>query len=295
HKIKDEEMEGVDLSSWHVALNGAEPISLSTMEDFGKRFSKWGFKPTAMTAVYGLSEASLAVTFSELKSPPEIRNRPGTEDHPIVGVGRPLPGFEVEVRNDQGERLPELQEGQIWIKGPSLMKEYLDDPVATAAVMAEGWLNTGDLGFIAEQKLYVVGRSKEVLIFRGRNIAPHEVESALDDVEGVRRGCVAAVGIRPENSHSDELVLLVERGTEQTDETGLIEACNKAVLEKTGLRCHQVAILEPGTLPRTSSGKIRRVDAGKRFEAGTLAAAPEPGILGIAGAVVRSTLVMPRS
>ena len=295
HKVKDEEMEGVDLSSWHVALNGAEPISISTMDAFGQRFSRWGFKPTAMTPVYGLSEASLAVTFSGLKSAPEIRNRPGSVDKPIVSVGQALPGFEIDVRGEQGQSLPELEEGNIWIKGPSLMREYLDDPVATDTALVEGWLDTGDLGFIAEQKLYVVGRSKEVLIFRGRNIAPHEVESALDGLPGVRRGCVAAVGIRPESAHSDELVVLVERGADLAEEPSLIEACTAAILEKTGLRCHQVAVLEPGTLPRTSSGKIRRIEAGQRFESGSLMAAPEPGIFGIASAVVRSTIVMPRS
>jgi len=295
HKIKDKDMQGVDLSSWHVALNGAEPISLSTMEAFSSRFSQWGFKKTAITPVYGLSEASLAVTFSGLKTPATTRNRPGTSDRPIVSVGHPLPGFQVEIRNGEGQDLPDLQEGKVWIKGPSLMKEYLDDPEATNAVLVDGWLDTGDLGFMAENELYVVGRSKEVLIIRGRNIAPHEVENALEGLAGVRRGCVAAVGVRPEGSHSDELVLLVEQGADSVDEAALVDACSKAVLEKAGIRCHQVALLAPGTLPRTSSGKIRRVAAGQRFEAGTLTAAPEPGLIGIAGALVRSTLVMPRS
>jgi acyl-CoA synthetase (AMP-forming)/AMP-acid ligase II len=294
HKIKDSDLTGVDLSSWQVALNGAESISAETLVAFSDRFSKWGFNPKALTPVYGLSEAALAVTFSSLKEKWKQRAHP-TENRSIMSLGPPLPGFQLEIRSQDEGVLPHGQVGRVWIQGPSLMREYLQNPEATETVLQDGWLDTGDLGFVEEGELHVVGRAKEVLILRGRNTPPEAVESAVAEIAGVRRGCVAAVCHRPPGGHTDELVLLVEQAKEfDLDPAQLAKNCREAVVASTGLLCWKVEILEPGTLPRTSSGKIRRIEAGQRFAGGTLKAAPEPGPLGLATAIVRSGWAMPK-
>jgi acyl-CoA synthetase (AMP-forming)/AMP-acid ligase II len=294
HKIKDSDLTGVDLSSWQVALNGAESISAETLVAFSDRFSKWGFNPKALTPVYGLSEAALAVTFSSLKEKWKQRAHP-TENRSIMSLGPPLPGFQLEIRSQDEGVLPHGQVGRVWIQGPSLMREYLQNPEATETVLQDGWLDTGDLGFVEEGELHVVGRAKEVLILRGRNTPPEAVESAVAEIAGVRRGCVAAVCHRPPGGHTDELVLLVEQAKEfDLDPAQLAKNCREAVVASTGLLCWKVEILEPGTLPRTSSGKIRRIEAGQRFAGGTLKAALEPGPLGLATAIVRSGWAMPK-
>ena len=294
HKVRDSDMEGVDLSSWKVALNGAESVSGETLGAFSDRFSRWGFDRMALTPVYGLSEAALAVTFSPLKEIWKQRAHPA-KGRPIMSLGPPLPGFTVDIRSPEGDSLPEAQVGHVWIQGPSLMREYLQNPEATQKVLQDGWLDTGDLGFLQEGDLHVVGRAKEVLILRGRNTPPEAVESAVTELSGVRRGCVAAVCHRPPGAHTDELVLLVEQAKERSlAPDQLARDCREAVVAATGLLCWKVEVLEPGTLPRTSSGKIRRIEAEERFASGSLRAATEPGPLGLAAALVRSSLAMPR-
>ena len=288
-KIRDEEMEGVDLSSWRVALNGAETVSPQVMREFIERFSAWGLRRETLSPVYGLSEAALAVTFSaldrEFVSLRVASDRLGAGDiveedatgTEIASVGRPLPGFDVELRREDGSLCDEREVGRIWVRGPSLMEGYLDRPEDTAAVLSDGWLDTGDLGFLAAGELFLAGRDKDLVIVRGRNYAPDHLEQAVDRVPGVRRGCVAAVSTPLEavgnGSHETEHVLLfVERDlAATTDELEtLAQRCRAEMIAATGLDPDRVVLLEPGTLPRTSSGKIRRGEALRRHLAGEL-------------------------
>ncbi|HVF58972.1 MAG TPA: fatty acyl-AMP ligase [Thermoanaerobaculia bacterium] len=301
-RIRDAEMEGVDLSSWRLALNGAEPVAPPVLRAFAERFARWGFRPEALTPVYGLSEAALAVTFSALDRPYASR-RLGREalaregravDDPegleIVSVGRPVPGFRLSVRDKTGRDLPERQVGRIWIAGESLMDGYLDDPAATAAVLRDGWLDTGDLGFLADGELYLTGRAKDVILLRGRNYAPEPIEHALEGVPGARPGCAVAVSWLPEGGTGEVLGLLVERRRGATAEelAALPEACRAAVLHSTGLAADEVVVLPPGTLPRTSSGKLRRGEALRLHLAGELAPPAPVTPLRLATAVARS-------
>ncbi|HEX6863871.1 MAG TPA: AMP-binding protein, partial [Thermoanaerobaculia bacterium] len=204
-RISDAEMEGVDLSSWHTALNGAEAVSPPVLRAFCGRFARWGFRPEALTPVYGLSEAALAVTFSDVSRPfrsvrveREALASKGLaleteEGREIVSVGRPLPGFDLEIRDEAGRALPPGRVGRVWIQGPSLMDGYLNAPEATARALRDGWLDTGDLGFLRGGELYLTGRAKDVIILRGRNYAPEEIERSLESVPGVRTGCAVAV------------------------------------------------------------------------------------------------------
>jgi acyl-CoA synthetase (AMP-forming)/AMP-acid ligase II len=303
NRVRDEEMNGVDLSRWRLALNGSEPVAPGVLRRFQARFAPWGLRPEALTPVYGLSEAALAVTFSDLRRPfrsdrfhreslAQGRAAPDTGGTELVSVGRPVSGFELVVRNAEREPLVEDRVGRIWVRGPSLMDGYLDRPADTARTLVDGWLDTGDLGFVHGGELFLVGRAKEVLILQGRNHPPHAVEHAVDGVPGVRPGCAAAVSFLPEEGEREVLLLLVEHrdGIAADVLANLPKACAREVLAATGLSCDQVVALEPGTLPRTSSGKIRRAEALLRFREGTLAPPERVTLLRIAGWMARSAL-----
>jgi acyl-CoA synthetase (AMP-forming)/AMP-acid ligase II len=274
-RIKDRDIEGIDLSSWRVALNGAEFVSCNVMRSFINRFGSCGFRPEVMTPVYGLSEAALAVTFSGIAKPfvsncfsrqamrergAAIMDDGGVE---LASVGTPVPGFELEIRDPSDGRLPPDRIGRIWTRGPSLMTGYLNDPQATDLALKDGWLDTGDLGFMHGGELYITGRAKDVLIVHGRNHAPEEIEMVVDEVPGVRNGCRAAVGHLPDGADREQIWLLVERQRSfaSDQEESLAETCRREVLSRTGIALDRVCVLEPGTLPRTSSGKIRRGEA----------------------------------
>jgi acyl-CoA synthetase (AMP-forming)/AMP-acid ligase II len=303
-RVSDAAMEGMDLSGWRTALNGAESVAPSVLRAFCDRFARWGFRPEALTPVYGLSEAALAVTFSDLDRPfrtgrfdREDLSREGLaredeEGREIASVGRPVPGFRLRILDPAGNELPERRVGRVWIAGPSLMDGYLGDPEATARALRDGWLDTGDLGFLQDGELFLTGRAKDVVILRGRNYAPDEIERAVDGIPGVREGCVVAVSWLPEDAPGETLALFVEiaRNAKPAEIEALPEACRKAVLGSVNLEVDEVVLLKPGTLPRTSSGKLRRAETLRLHLAGELAP-PEPVTpMRIARAMARSSL-----
>jgi len=307
-RIADEEMAGADLSAWQVALNGAEAVVPAVLRAFGERFARWGFDARALTPVYGLSEAALAVTFSEVGRLFRSRSfdrealaargeaRPEEGGREIAAVGRPLPGVRLALRDEQGRELPEGRVGRVWVRSPSLMTGYFGDPAATARVLREGWLDTGDLGFLHEGELYLTGRAKDVLLLRGRNHAPEEVERAVAGVAGVRTGCAVAASWLPESAAGEVLGLFVEaaRDASPDERAGLPAACRAAVLAATGLALDEVVVLAPGTLPRTSSGKLRRAET-LRLHLASAFSPPDPVTpLRLAGAMARSGLAFAR-
>ena len=308
-KISDEELEGVDLSSWRVALNGAETVSPQVMRAFRRRFAAWGLRREALSPVYGLAEAALAVTFPVLEEPfralrferasltPGEEPRLAEDGFELASLGRPLPGFSISVRDRLGAAQDPARVGRIWVRGPSLMAGYLDRDGATADVVRDGWLDTGDLGFLRQDELYVVGRAKDMLIVRGRNIAPETAEWALDEVVGVRRGCTVAVGQAVPGGETERVLLFVERerGAGREDSTELEGRCVRAVLAAIGVQADKVIILPPGALPRTSSGKIRRREALRRFEVGELTPPGRVNAVTLARALARSALAHRRA
>jgi acyl-CoA synthetase (AMP-forming)/AMP-acid ligase II len=325
HKVRDEELEGVDLSAWRVALNGAETVAPGVLRAFRERFARWGLAAEALTPVYGLSEAALAVTFSDLGRPftatrferdalvREGTARPAPAEAPareLVSVGRPLPGFEVRVLAQgpaegpgravpgEAEPLPPGRVGRLWVRGPSLMDGYLGRPRETAEALVGGWLDTGDLGFLHDGELYLAGRAKDIVILRGRNHAPEEIEHVVAEVPGVRRGCAVAVSHLPEGAEEEALLVLVESARRLAGGEArrrLAAACGRAVLGATGLSPQRVEVLEPGTLPRTSSGKLRRGEALALYLAGELHPPAPVTALRLAGALARSRLAYARA
>ncbi len=299
HRIKDAELDGVDLTSWRIALNGAEPVSMKVMRTFARRFQPWGFNARALTPGYGLAEAALAVTYSAPERPVqalsvdslELARRGEVRSGPfeIASVGPPVPGVEVEVRNQRGDVLPERRVGRIFVRGPSVMVGYFGNPRATSRALVDGWLDTGDLGFVENEELYICGRAKDLVIIRGANHQPQEFETCVDSLEGVRTGCVVALGFMPEGADGEQLLILAERASHDPS-SNLEERIRKAVLDGTGVRAHTVKILEPGTLPRTSSGKMRRREALRRFLSNQLKPPQPVNVLRLAGKLVQSAV-----
>ena len=263
-RVRDEDLRGCDLSSLRLVLDGAEPIAPAVLRRFAERFGRFGFDARSLLPVYGLSEAALAVTFAAPGS--GLRTaKAGGSGAEVAAVGAPVPGVEVRIVGSDAREVPDGTVGRIEVRGPSVMAGYLEDPAATARAVKEGWLDTGDLGTVSGGELYVCGREKEIVILRGANHPPQEFEDALSGLRGVREGCAVAVGFVPEGADGEELLLLVER-------SGALDAdsVRARVVEKTGVRPHTVAVLAPGTLPRTSSGKLRRGEALRQWQSGTL-------------------------
>jgi len=290
-RIREDELEGIDLSRWRMALNGAEPISPTNLRAFQERFAPYGLAECALTPVYGLSEASLAVTFSSIHEPFTAMRfdqdalsqgfvRLQSDGVELVSVGQPLPGVQVEIRSEAGEAL-EQQEGRIWVKGPSVMHGYYN---RTETPIVDHWLDTGDLGFLFDDHLFVTGRAKDVIILRGRNHAPHAIESAVSSVDGIRTGCVVAVGdIQPEG----ERLLVFAEVREACEDLG--ERCAQAIRGQCGVSPDQVHLLAPGTLPRTSSGKLRRGETLRRHRTQSLTTPEAVTPIALASILARGT------
>jgi len=308
-RIRDEELAGIDLSAWRVAMNGAEPVTPSVLAGFVERFARCGLREEALTPVYGLAEATLAVTFSSLRERFAVRRfdsralledgravDAGTEGVPIVSLGPPLPGFALAIVDEAAGALPERRLGRVLARGPSIMQGYDGRPEETARALRGGWLDTGDVGFLCGGELYLHGRAKDLIIVRGRNHAPHDIEQALNDVAGVRAGCSAAVGALAEDGAGEVLWVFVERarGAREGD-VAIAEAARRCVLERCGLRAERVLVLAPGTLPRTSSGKIRRAETLRLHHAGALAPPAPVSLPRLALELARSALGFARS
>jgi acyl-CoA synthetase (AMP-forming)/AMP-acid ligase II len=285
-KVKEDELASFDLSSWRVAFCGAEPIAPDTVRSFTEKFAKSGFAPGAFFPVYGMAELSLAATFPPPGRPPvydrierDAFERTGkalpasaelTSEQTMtwVSVGSAVPGHEIRIVGKDGLPLPERTEGEIQVRGPSLMVGYYENPVATAEAIQQGWLRTGDLGYIASGELYVTGRSKEMIIKGGRNLYPQDIERAASTVEGIRAGCCAAFGVRNDARGTEDLILVAELKVATTDEAAresLASSVKRAVFDATGASPDLVVLVSPGSVPKTSSGKIQRDLARKRY------------------------------
>lgn len=294
-RVRDADLDGLDLSSWRIALCGGEAVSPVVMQQFTERFAGVGFNPVAFRPAYGLAESSLAVTTTIglpsvrlLGVDADVLATEGRAVEPrgtareLLSVGVAAPGAEVEIRGPGRQVLPDGVVGRICTRSPSVMAGYFRNAEATAASLQDGWLDTGDLGFTHDGELFICGRAKDVVIIRGSNHSPTEFEDCLNDLEGLRSGfAVIAAGFVPPGGTGEELLLLVERGVDAPDD--LPRRIANAVLDKTGIKPHTVQVVERGELPRTTSGKLRRVEALRRYLAGELKLATERAAATTAG------------
>jgi fatty-acyl-CoA synthase len=266
-------MEGLDLSKWRVALNGAEPVDPKTVEDFCAAAARHGFRPGAAFPAFGMAEVAIGGSF-----PPPMRGLVvDTVDKKILEteryaapvpsgadgsrslalLGRPIPGLEMRIVDPvTGDEMKPREVGELEIRGTSVTPGYYKHPEATAAAFHDGWLRTGDLAYLVDGELVICGRIKDVIIVGGRNVFPEDVERAVADVEGVRAGNVIAFGVE---GHRGKEALVVVAETKSTDRTDAVRAAvSVRVRDVIGLPAEEVVLVSPGTLPKTSSGKLQR-------------------------------------
>ncbi len=260
--------QSIDLSSWECAMIGAEPIPASLVKRFSAAFSPAGFRPNAFFPVYGLAEATVAVTFPKLLAPTRIDTisrtalqeravaAPG-DDMELVAVGRPISKTEVRIVDGDAE-LPERHIGEIIVKSASLATGYDGHPEETAKTFRDGWLHTGDLGYLADGDLFVTGRKKELIIKGGQNLIPSVLEEIVAGLPGIREGAVAAVGVRSPELETEFCCIVAETRLEAADQPKLADEIRHS-LRTHGVHVDKVVLMPPKSLPKTTSGKLQRL------------------------------------
>lgn len=277
---------GLDLSSWRVAGIGGEMIRPSALREFEDRFTPAGFDAAAFVPSFGLAEATLAVTFSglgkgvrvdtvergdaierqRLALPAAANNDDGTRrTRSFVICGRPMKGYAVEIRDEHNRPMAERRIGRVCIQGPSLMSGYFRNPDATRAVTtADGWLDTGDLGYLVDGELVVTGRSKDLIIFSGRNIWPQDIEWAVEHVEGVRRGDVAAFAVTGDDD-LEKVVVVAECRVTDPDSLRILRREIAATVHRVAGVDGEIVLAPPRSLQFTTSGKLSRAAARQSY------------------------------
>jgi len=271
-----------DLSRWRVAGNGADMIRPDVMQAFVDAFSEAGFKASAFLPSYGLAEATLAVSIMppgegiivELVEETELSGSSGPTGRPqryraIVNCGKPVKDMTVEIREEDGTPMPDRTIGKIWCKGPSVMSGYFRDEEATASCMVDGWLDTGDMGYMSDGYIYVVGRAKDMIIINGKNHWPQDIEWAVEQLPGFKAGDIAAFAITTPGGEETPAVLVQCRTSDPDERSRLRDEIRERVRAITGMHC-VVELVPPRTLPRTSSGKLSRAKARNLYLSGEI-------------------------
>jgi len=269
--------ERFDLSRWRVAGNGADMIRPDVMQSFVDAFGDAGFKASAFLPSYGLAEATLAVSIMppgegirvELVEETQLSGQEGRRDRPqrfraIVNCGKPARDMKIEIREEDGTPLPERAIGKVWCAGPSVMVGYFRDPEATAACMQDGWLDTGDMGYMSDGYIYIVGRAKDMIIVNGRNHWPQDIEWAVEQLPGFKAGDIAAFAITTPGGEETPAVLVQCRTSDEAERVRLRDEIRERVRSVTGMNC-VIELIPPRTLPRTSSGKLSRAKARNQY------------------------------
>jgi acyl carrier protein len=349
-KIRDDEIEGVDLSAWRFALNGAEPVSPEAIRRFTERFRSHGFRSESMAPVYGLAECSLALAFPPLGRGPRIdgvereafvrsgravavaeREAPGSAagraepSAPLPGAagrgtagpevvepqaagrgntgpgtstpaapeqatagrslsaarpgsvlrfvacGVPLPGHELRIVDAAGHEVGDRQEGRLQFRGPSATAGYFRDPEATRRLRQGDWLESGDRAYTVGREVFLTGRDKDIIIRAGRNLYPHELEEGVGEVPGIRKGCVAVFGVADRDAGTERLVVVAEtRERSAAARETLRAAVQQTALALLGEPVDEIVLVPPHSVPKTSSGKIRRSSSRELYLAGRL-------------------------
>ena len=284
-RCRESELEGLDLSSWRIAMSGGEPVRAQHLEAFARRFGEYGLRDDIFTPVYGLSEATLGVSFGSVDAPfdvdainrrtleTEARAEPlperGAPDPAermhLVSIGTPLDGIECRIVDENGVSLEERRLGEVALRGPNVMRGYVgedsDSPERERTRIESGWLHTGDLGYLADGELYVVGRAYDRIAWRdGRHLVPEEVELFVDAVDGVYAGRTAAFGVEADDeteASREQLVIAFE--LQSGAEREPVERSMRHLLDRhLDVEPDALVALSPRSIPRTKSGKVQR-------------------------------------
>jgi fatty-acyl-CoA synthase len=280
-RLRDQDLETLDLSCLRVTGCGAEPIQASTLQGFAERLAPTGFRPESFLPCYGLAESTVAISIHSQGAPLRIeridaeelkhgRAIPATDNNgrvsEVVSCGFPFPDHQLVIVNDEGAILPEREIGEIVVKGPSVAAGYFGNPEATAATWRDGWLYTGDRGYLADGELFICGRSKELIIIRGANYYPQDIEWVVRELPGIKRGNVAAIGVN--EAGEERLVIIAESDPREGEDPRLAIATR--IQETVGLAVYRVVLVPVGTLMRTTSGKLQRRKMKQLYEQGEL-------------------------
>jgi acyl-CoA synthetase (AMP-forming)/AMP-acid ligase II len=272
-RVAPESLEGLDLSSLRVLLNGAEPVHADSIREFEQTYAPLGLRRGVVTPCYGLAEHTLAVTMGRYGEEPRVRLVPGERIRTATAVssGRPIAGTTVAIIGDRGERLPELTVGEIAVRSASVGHGMLTEAGMTPLTDDDGWLRTGDLGFLAEGELYVVGRTKDLILAAGRNLHPVDLERAASTVSGVRPGRVIAFAVDDEVLGTQAVVVAAETRLRAADDLVRCAAeIRGRLLGGFAIAPRDVVLLTAGHIPLTSSGKPRRHRLKEAYERGAV-------------------------
>ncbi len=284
--LEKEYIQGLDLSSLRLSLNGAEPIDMEVVDRLVKAASRYGMSAEVPYPVYGLAEATLAVTFpppgrkfkvdwvsqyhlhSTGEALPVDPHCPGSR--PLISLGSALPGLEVRIKRADGSWAQERELGEICVRGASVMRGYWKDPVQTNETLRDGWLHTGDQGYLSEGELYITGRIKDMIIVGGKNIFPEDIERCAEKIPGVRKGNAIAFGVTNRRG-KERPVLVSETHLQPGDQAQEVvkEVC-RAIVQEMGIPLHEVMLVKAGSLPKTSSGKKQRYACRELYRRGEL-------------------------
>jgi 1-acyl-sn-glycerol-3-phosphate acyltransferase len=289
NKIADADLEGLNLGSLRLVANGAEPVSPQTLRRFIERFNRYGFPAGAMAPAYGLAECSVGLAFPPLGRGPLIDrvNReklslagvaePARPDDPkpleIVACGQPLPGHEIRIVDEAGLELGDRREGRLEFRGPSATRGYFNNEAKTRELIHDGWLDSGDRAYIAGGDVCITGRIKDIIIRAGRHLYPQEIEEAVAEIPGIRKGGVAVFSVSDPAAGTERVIVLAE--TQEVDpgaKAKLQTAVHEVVTDTAGTPADEVVLAPPQTVPKTSSGKIRRSAAKELYGSGRIGA-----------------------
>lgn len=282
-KILERSGSDFDLSRWRIALNGAEPVDPDVVDRFVAAGRSAGLDPGAPFCAYGLAEATIAATFPqpgtgmatdtvdaetlEAKGV-AVAPKEATRGRRLAKLGRPIPSIELRIVDDRGRQLPERVVGEIELRGPAVTKGYFNDPEGTSAAFRDGWFRTGDLGYLADGELVVCGRKKDVIIVAGRNLYPQDIERVVEAIPGVRPGNSVAFPVKATGGREGFAVVAETKEPERA--ATIAKEAARAVRDFFGMAPTTVAMVPPGTIPKTSSGKLQRSLAKEMLHQGRL-------------------------
>ncbi len=286
-RLTESDLQGLDLSSWRIACNGAEPVSPETVENFCRQFGPYGFRRETLMPVYGLAECSVGLALPPLNRGPLIdridRDVFVNTGHAVVSsaadesilrfvaCGHPLPGHEVRIVDAAGLELPERYEGRLHFRGPSATSGYYRNEEETRKLFDGNWLDSGDMAYIAGGDIFITGRKKDIIIRAGRNIYPQELEEAVGKVTGIRKGNVVVFATQDKVNQTEKLVVMAETREENPEKLNTLrQEINTLAMDLVGTAADEVVLAPPGTVLKTSSGKIRRAGNRALFESGRI-------------------------
>jgi 1-acyl-sn-glycerol-3-phosphate acyltransferase len=291
-KIDESLIEGLDLSSWRMAANGAEAIYPKTLEQFAKKFAPYGLKSTTLLPVYGLAESTVGlaipplnrefrVDYIDRKKFEEEQYALKTEDrknaYAFAACGKPIKGHAIRIVDDEGRELPERYIGRLEFKGPSSMQGYYHNPEATEAIYHDGWLDSGDLAYLADGEVFITGRRKDLIIKAGRNLYPAEIEELVGLVKGVRLGSVISFATKDVVRGTDQLIVVAETREKNQKALKDLEATIKeTIATHLDIVADHIVLVSPHMVPKTSSGKLQRSACKKMYLDGQLKKQPLP-------------------